>query len=185
MKTFILAILAFFALPVFAVGIGNDNPPGGGGGTQIQAQSTNVSNRITSESRANAAAFAGSAAYSGGNSVTVNPANVSVTTNEAAIPTNTRVEQAGKVEVKNVPSVFAGNVYPTAPCMGSSTVGAAALGWGASVGTSWADDECGIRETARSFQNLGLMRDAVDILCSSKYAAVAPVCIASKPPKAE
>lgn len=177
MKNLLIAILAFFATSAFAVGIGNDNPPGGGGNsTVIQAQLTNVSNRISAESRANAAAFAGAAAYNGGNSITVNPAPVTVTTNEAAIPANTRNEQAGKVDVRSVPNVFAGNVYPTAPCMGSSTVGAAALGWGASVGTSWADDECGVRETARSFQNLGLTNDAVKVLCSSKYAAVAPIC---------
>ena len=104
-----------------------------------------------------------------------------MTVNEAAIPANTRNEQAGKVEVKNVPNVFGGNVYPTAPCMGSSTVGAAALGWGASVGTSWADHECGKRKTARSFQNLGLTSDAVAVLCSSEYAAVAPACQKAQP----
>ena len=34
---------------------------------------------------------------------------------------------------KNTPSVFSGNVYPTAPCMGSSTVGGAGVGFGFSV----------------------------------------------------
>lgn len=85
-------------------------------------------------------------------------------------------EPRGKIDVRTVPNVFAGNVYPTAPCMGSSSVGASALGWGAAIGTSWADHECGKRETARSFQNLGLTANAIAVLCSSEYAAVAPVC---------
>jgi len=44
------------------------------------------------------------------------------------------------------------------------------------AGTSWTDDECGIRETARSFQGLGLKDDGLSVLCTSKYAAAAPSC---------
>jgi hypothetical protein len=183
---YLLTLLCLFATSAFAVGIGNDNPPGGGGGggiqvqgqdqkqAQGQAQAQIVSNRISNDSRASAKNYVNVAPAE----VTTNlsTAPVSVSYNEAQQPASTRNEQVGTVNVRTVPNVFAGNVYPTAPCMGSSSVGAAALGWGASVGTSWADDECGIRETARSFQNLNMPAEAVTVLCSSKYAAVAPVC---------
>lgn len=175
----VFLILAFFAAPAFAVGIGNDNPPGGGGGNQLQMQ---TQGQIQGQAQsANADSRARAMSYVAGSTVNVTPAPVSLTVNEAAPPayTTQHIEQ-GTLNVRSVPNVFAGNVYPTAPCMGSSTVGAAALGWGASVGTSWADDECGVRETARSFQNLGLTTDAIAVLCSSKYAAVAPICQGAK-----
>lgn len=178
----IFLILTFFAAPAFAVGIGNDNPPGGVGGNQLQMQTQGQAQFSNADSRARAQAYAASLSRAeANNSITTAP--VSLTVNEAAPPANTtqHVQEGGTVNVRSVPNVFGGNVYPTAPCMGSSTVGAAALGWGASVGTSWADDECGIRETARSFQNLNLTTDAITVLCSSKYAKVAPVCVALAP----
>ena len=33
-----------------------------------------------------------------------------------------------------------------------------------------------IRETARAFNGMGLKDDAVSVLCTSKYAAVSPIC---------
>jgi hypothetical protein len=173
---YLLTLLALFATSAFAVGIGNDNPPSGGGGDIKNTQTTVVG--VSNESRANALNYVKNITNVAPAEVTtsVTTAPVSVSYNEAQQPANTRNEQVGTVNVRTVPNVFGGNVYPTAPCMGSSTVGAAALGWGASVGTSWADDGCGIRETARSFQNLNMPAEAVIVLCSSKYAAVAPVC---------
>lgn len=173
MKNFVILVLAFFCTSAFAVGYVNDN------GGDIKTTNMNIA-----DSCANALSYAAALNRTEQNvNVTVpqaaptplaapQPVNVAVT-NEAPAP----VEQKGTVNVRSVPNVFGGNVYPTAPCMGSSTVGAAALGWGASVGTSWADHECGKRETARSFQNLGLTSDAIAVLCSSEYAAVAPVCM--------
>lgn len=86
------------------------------------------------------------------------------------------VTSNGRVQIANVPNVYAPSVYPTAPCMGSSSAGGSGVGFGFSVGTSWTDDECGIRETARSFANMGMGSDALSVLCSSKYAANAPSC---------
>ena len=85
---------------------------------------------------------------------------------------------AGTYNIRTVPNAIAPNVYPTAPCMGSSSVGGSGMAFGFSIGTSWVDDECGIRETARSFAGMGLNSDALKVLCSSKYAAVAPACMA-------
>jgi len=176
-KNLLIVVLAFFSLSAGAVGIGNDNPPGAGG--DIRNTNTNI-NAANADSRARAQSYA---AALNRTEQTVNvstspaPQPVTVNYNQAAVPATTRQEiHQDAINVRTVPNVFAGNVYPTAPCMGSSTVGAAALGWGASVGTSWADHECGKRETARSFQNLGLTQDAIAVLCSSEYAAVAPVC---------
>lgn len=117
-----------------------------------------------------AGALAGS--NSGGNTMTIN---------EAAPPADTSVRYSGDYTVKGVPNVVTGSVYPTAPCMGSSTVGGSGVGFGISVGHTWKDDECGIRETARSFAGMGLKEDALKVLCASQYAAVAPSCAVAQP----
>ena len=201
----ILAVLAVLSSSAFAVGIGNDNPPSGGAGgnanqaqgqnqgqaqgqaqlqgqAQGQAQLTNVSNRISNSSRSNAAAFAAgnlttTDVRTGGQTTNVTPGPVSLTVNEAAIPAVTLQEiRQNDYTIKNVPAFALGNVYPTSPCMGSSQVGGSGVGFSIGVGTSWTDDECGIRETSRSFNGLGLKDDALAILCTSKYAAAAPSC---------
>jgi hypothetical protein len=184
---YVLLFLSFFATSTFAAVLGPDNVntntnlnsanamQGQAQGQfqgQGQAQSTIVSNRISNDVRTNAAAFAGAGSLSnsssGGNTLVVN---------EAPIPASTYQEiKQNDYTIKNVPSVFSGNVYPTAPCMGSSTVGGAGVGFGFSVGSSWTDDECGIRETSRSFSGLGKGEDALKVLCTSKYAAAAPSC---------
>lgn len=186
MKNLLIVVLAFFSLSAAAAVIGPDQVQGqqqGQGQIQGQAQGQGQAQlqSANADSRSRAQAYAAALTRSEANnsqSLSVTPAPVTLTVNEAQPLANTtqRIEQ-GTVNVRSVPNVFGGNVYPTAPCMGSSTVGAAALGWGASVGTSWADHECGKRETARSFQNLGLTSDAIAVLCSSEYAAVAPVCM--------
>lgn len=106
-----------------------------------------------------------STASTGGNTVNLTTGGVSVNT---AYP--------NKQRIYNVPNVNMGAVYPTAPCMGSSHIGGSGVGFGIGIGTSWTDDECGIRETSRSFSGIGLKDDAVSILCSSKYAKEAPTC---------
>jgi len=152
------------------------------GQAQGQAQLTNVSNRISNSSRSNAAAFAAgnlttTDVRTGGQTTNVNPGAVALTVNEAAIPAVTLQEiRQNDYTIKNVPSIALGNTYPTSPCMGSSQVGGSGVGFSIGVGTSWTDDECGIRETSRSFNGLGLKEDALAILCTSKYAAAAPSC---------
>lgn len=165
MKHLFAILIALFATSAFAIGLGNDNPPAYGG---LQATNVDVSNRITNDVRANALSFAGAesvaASNSGGNSQNVN------------VTDSGQVAYSGKYQVRNVPSVVGASVYPTAPCMGSSSIGGAGVGFGFTIGSSWTDDECGIRETARSFAGIGLKDDAVKVLCTSKYAAAAPVC---------
>lgn len=184
MKNLLILALAFFCGSALAFGDSTQGQLQGQAQGQIQgqAQGQGQAQFANADSRARAQSHAAALTRSeANNNLSVTPAPVTLTVNEAAPPANTHLQQGGSLDVRSVPNVFGGNVYPTAPCMGSSTVGAAALGWGASVGTSWADHECGKRETARSFQNLGLTADAVAVLCSSEYAAVAPACKALAP----
>lgn len=104
--------------------------------------------------QASAQAGAVAGAYSGGNTLTV----------------------GAYQEEKQAPAVFAPNVAPTAPCMGGTSAGGSGTGFGLSFGTSWTDDECNTRETARLFHAMNLRADALAILCSSAYAAAAPSC---------
>ena len=196
MKRILFFAAAMFATSAFAVGIGNDNPGVGIAAQtqsqgqlqsqgQGQAQFTNVdvSNRISNDVRQNAAAFAGGGdarAYGGAGGSAVSGGGQGGV-GQAVSGGSTSNVDFNITSPKNTPSVFSGNVYPTAPCMGSSTVGGAGVGFGFSVGTSWKDDECGIRETARSFQGMNMPADALAVLCSSSYAAVAPACKAMAP----
>lgn len=125
---------------------------------------TTNSLQSTTSSAALAIAGASAGASSGG--------NVQNTT----ITESSSLDYSGSYKVKNTPGVIAPNTYPTAPCMGSSSVGGSGVGFGVSFGTSWTDKECGLRETARSFMSMGLPTDALAILCSSEFAAAAPSC---------
>jgi hypothetical protein len=195
---YILLVLAFFATSAFAVGIGNDNPglDGIGGNAnqaqgqlQGQGQAQGLVNAPITTTAAAAAAASKSDATStsgatGGNSVSnLSVGGTSVTTREVVNPADTSVRYGGTYTVKNVPNVLTGTIYPTAPCMGSSTIGGAGVGFGISVGSSWTDDECGIRETARSFNGMEMKADALAVLCTSKYAVAAPACVIRPQPK--
>jgi hypothetical protein len=164
----LLAFGILLSAPAQAVGIGNDNPPGGGG-------------NISAESRANAMAYA-SALTRVENQVNVNvPQAAPVATPQAApltINNNLPAEPAQRetINVRTVPTVVTGNVYPTTNCAHSSSLGVSALGWGAAVGTSYLDEECSLRETSRSFVGMGLNNDALHVLCSSKFSNAAPSC---------
>jgi len=190
MKRILVTFLCLFATSAFAIGLGNDNP--GGTANQLQGQNQGqaqgqAQGQLQGQAQAATAisgAAAGASVVSGISNETraaglAQANNGGITINEAPIPAVTstyqRVEQ-NDYTIRNVPNVFSGNVYPTAPCMGSSTVGGAGVGFGLSVGHSWTDDECGIRETSRSFNGLGMKDDALKVLCMSKYAAAAPSC---------
>ena len=209
MKKFFAIILTLFATSAFALGLGNDNPGGTATAIQNQGQNqqqgqaqgqlqgqgqaqftnVNVSNRISNDVRANANAFAAAQANAKSNAQNLTTTDVrnntggnSLTVNEAPIPavTSNTTTYGGEYTVKNVPAVVTGNVYPTAPCMGSAAIGGSGVGFGFSIGSSWKDDECGIRETARSFNGMGLKEDALKVLCTSAYAAAAPSCGGAK-----
>lgn len=152
---------------------------------QMQGQTSINNNENTAMAGAAAAASASSALSSkidvdNYNSFMANIDNKSSqSTSQANRQTNnqtTTFTSPDNITIKNVPNVSTGNVYPTSPCMGSSQAGASGVGFGLSFGSSWTDDECGIRETARSFSGMDMKDDALAVLCSSKYAAAAPSC---------
>lgn len=66
---------------------------------------------------------------------------------------------------------------PSAPCMGSTSMGLTSVMFGFSSGSSWEATECMILEMARSFSQDGQLEDAQAVRCSSKYAKNAPSCI--------
>jgi hypothetical protein len=76
-----------------------------------------------------------------------------------------------------VASAFSPANHPTAPCMGSTSIGGTAVLFGFSAGSSWEATECMTFEAARSFDQAGMYEDALAIKCTSKYSAVAPSCI--------
>ena len=190
MKIFIS--LVFAALSSFAFAspgndgcVGNCGTNGGGSGDIKNTNNIDVSNRISNDVRNNANAFAAAQADAKSNAQNLTTTDVRNTNGDNTLsvttPADTSVRYSGGYEVKNVPGFALGNVYPTAPCMGSSQVGGSGVGFGFSVGTSWKDVDCSIRETARSFAGMGLKEDSLAILCSSQYAAVAPTCLARAP----
>ncbi len=137
----------------------------------------------------NASAFGGvgnggeakSSAIGGqGGASTATAGSSSVTYNEAPAAV-----QRGTVTIRNTPDLSISNIAPTAPCMGGTSVGGAGAGFSIGIGTTWKDNDCSLRETARSFSGLGLTQDAIAILCASEYAAAAPSCIAMKAKNAE
>lgn len=87
--------------------------------------------------------------------------------NEAATRT---VKSAGTVEVRTVPTAIAPNVYPTASCAMSASVGASALGWGVSGGGTKVNEECMMLEGARMFSQLGYLVQGLTLACSTKSA---------------
>ena len=174
MKYLFLALLAL-SCNAFAIGLGNDNP--GGSATAVAAAS-NIT-RIDNDVRANAAAWQGQVqGQAQQQAITVNagtaaaPVSMSVST----LPANDEMKYSGGYKIRNTPDVMIGNTYPTAPCMGGTNIGGSGPGFSLAIGGSWTDDECSIRETARSFNSFGLKDDAVRVLCTSKFAAAAPSC---------
>jgi len=164
MKSLFL-ILALFASNAFALGWGNDNPSSNSTQTNLQAVGVDVSNRIANDTRAAASSFAAGGAGVGQGGV-----------GQAVSGGSNSNVDFNITSPKNTPAVFSGNVYPTTNCAHSATVGGAGVGFGFSIGGSYLDDECSLRETARSFQLLNMVSDAIAVLCASKYAAAAPAC---------
>lgn len=103
------------------------------------------------------------------------------TVNIGGTPAQQTITHNGRSSVENVPSVYAPNIYPTAPCMGSTSAGAGWVGFGFSGGTSWTDTECQLMEAAR---NAPTAADRVYVWCKSASAKGAPSCAGQSEPVA-
>jgi hypothetical protein len=83
---------------------------------------------------------------------------------------NNESKNLKRVEVVSVPTAIAPNVYPTASCAMSASVGASALGWGVSGGGTKVNEECMMLEGARMFAQLGYPVQGIILACSTKSA---------------
>ena len=96
----------------------------------------------------------------------------------AAPPAQQTVTNNGRTQIETVPNIYAPNIYPTAPCMGSTSAGAGWLGFGMSGGTSWTDRECQLMEASR---NAPTPADRIYVWCKSESAKGAPSCAGLQP----
>ena len=145
---------------------GASTSQGGSVGNTTTGASTSQGGSVGNLSTGASTSAGGSSNATGGTSSSSGntSGNTTVTSNYTApkIPVSTAV----------APSNF-----PTAPCMGSSSIGGSAVLFGFSAGSSWEATECMTFEAARSFDQAGMHEDALAIKCTSKYAAAAPSCI--------
>lgn len=89
---------------------------------------------------------------------------------------NQNVHHSGTYTLKNAPQVIAPNILPTVPCASVTSGGISVVGAGVSFGTAHQDEDCNLRETARLFHAVGMVSDALDVICMSKHAAAAKAC---------
>ncbi len=153
-----------FLLFYFFFLLSSVNAGGGGTTTTTNTGNSTIGNTTTGASTATTGASSSTIGDTTATSGSNTSGNNSVTTNYAAprIPVS--------------PAIAPANL-PTAPCMGSSSVGISGVLFGISSGSSWMSKECMTLEMARSFEQAGHAEDAQAVRCSSEYAASAPSCI--------
>jgi hypothetical protein len=88
----------------------------------------------------------------------------------------TTLNYDGDYTIRNVPNVVVPNIYPTAPCMGSSALGGSVAGFGIGGGTSWVYENCEHRENARLLHGMGDVPNAKIALCMQTTMAAHPMC---------
>ena len=138
------------------------------------AASAAVATAVSEGSTATAATGDSTSTATGGSVGDVSATNAgntqSMTYNEAPELTTKTVRSAGTLDVRSVPTAIAPNVYPTASCAMSASVGASALGWGVSGGGTKVNEECMMLEGARMFSQLGYLVQGLTLACSTKSA---------------
>lgn len=190
---FLAAALAFSVNMAWAAGNSNNSDTTNNYGGNTYNQPT-ANGGAGGTGIANAGAVAGAIA---GASATVKNTNLNLqgqqqgqlqgqsqsteNSNNAAQSTSVTVQgDTYKQERPVVNTAYAPTIFPTAPCMGSSSVGASGSLLSISGGTTWTSNECMILETARGFDQAGYKVDGLYIRCQGKYAAEAPSCKAIK-----
>ena len=133
-----------------------------------------------STSASNATAIGGGNA-TGGNATSnanANPKAKAVVVLNGGTPANTT--STLNQTLKNVPTEFAPGLTSAGleTCLGSVSGGGAALGWGASFGTTIPDPGCAARLDARTLWSMGLKKAAVIRLCLMPdiYRSMPEVC---------
>ncbi|MBU3581423.1 hypothetical protein ICN19_05280 [Polynucleobacter sp. AP-Capit-er-40B-B4] len=147
-----------------------------GGTTGGAITSTPISNSVSTTGASTSQGGAGGLGGSGGLGGTSNAAT-GASTSAGNTSGNTTVTSNYASPKIPVATAFAPSNFPTAPCMGSTSIGGSAVLFGFSAGSSWEATECMTFEAARSFDQAGMHEDALAIKCTSKYSAAAPSCI--------
>jgi hypothetical protein len=171
-RTILAAILA-------TTGVALANPPAPRADASATARAT--SSAAASNRNVNAAyggTGLGGAGGIGGAGGAGGASSATQTLTLGGVPAYQTITSNGRVQVENVPNIYAPNIYPTAPCMGSSSVGAGWVGFGMSGGTSWVDTECQLQEAAR---NAPTSVDRVYVWCKTAAAKGAPSCAGLRP----
>lgn len=143
-----------------------------GGAVTSSPLSNSVS--TTGASSSTSTGGAGGVGGTGGSVGTITSGASSSQGNTSGNTTITSSYVAPKIPVA---TAFSPANHPTAPCMGSTSIGGSAVLFGFSAGSSWEATECMTFEAARSFDQAGMFEDALAIKCTSKYSAAAPSCI--------
>jgi hypothetical protein len=73
--------------------------------------------------------------------------------------------------LRNVPSIFPPSFAPSTPCSSVVSGGAGFAGFGISLGGSYVDEECNVRETARLLHLIGQPDAAIAIMCTNAIVA--------------
>ena len=201
MKRNLLVILAFtlslFGTSAFAIGLGNDNPGGGGITTNVntptaisgsyagahadayaraQAQQAQLQLQAQQQRQQQAQQQAQHTQQGNVQGVTVGGQTTTYTS-----PGEVRNIQDGTATLRTVPSVSAPAALPTAPCRISLSAGIAVVGFGGTFGGSVEDEKCTMRENARMLDSLGAREAALLVMCyDEQVAAVLGVCKQTK-----
>ncbi|WP_231970622.1 hypothetical protein [Polynucleobacter necessarius] len=115
----------------------------------------------------------------------VGNSSTGASSSQGNISGNTTISTSYEAPKIPVATAFSPANHPTAPCMGSTSIGGSAVLFGFSAGPSWEATECMTFEAARSFDQVSMYEDALAIKCTSKYSAAAPSCIKLREQKDE
>jgi hypothetical protein len=131
---------------------------------------------VTSSPLSNSVSTVGDV-MTGASSSSVGDLSTGSSSSQGNISGNTTISTSYATPKIPVATAYSPGNHPTAPCMGSTSIGGSAVLFGFSGGTSWEATECMTFEAARSFDQVGMYEDALAIKCTSKYSAAAPSCI--------
>jgi len=191
--------LASLTVLVFRISFGQVSVSTDGGTTGGAVTSSPISNSVSTTGASTSQGGAGgsvgaistgaSSSTGGSNSMTTgttsnvtgaSTSTAGASTSSGNISGNTTITSNYTAPKIPVATAVAPSNFPTAPCMGSSSIGGSAVLFGFSAGSSWEATECMTFEAARSFDQAGMHDDALAIKCTSKYSAAAPSCIKLK-----
>jgi len=96
-------------------------------------------------------------------------ATVEAKTGEQKVETKTEVTNDFKAQKRNpVSTAYSGQlVAADDTCMGSTSAGAQAIGFGLSIGSTYQDSDCVRRKDARELHNMGLKDAGIALMCQN------------------